>query len=85
LLSDPLSKNQHLKMSKQESLKILKKINSDYKLQKNTIQHILSKKEYLHIKDYLLVEYYEISIRIFKDKVIINISTSTIPVFKNEF
>ena len=72
-------------MSKQESLKILKKINSDYKLQKNTIQHILSKKEYLHIKDYLLVEYYEISIRIFKDKVIINISTSTIPVFKNEF
>jgi hypothetical protein len=72
-------------MSKQESLKILKKINSDYNLQKKTIQHILSKKEYLHIKDYLLVEYYEISIRIFKDKVIINISTSTIPVFKNEF
>lgn len=71
-------------MSKQESFKILKKIKADYKLQKKTIQYSLTKKEYLHLKDHLIAEYHEISIRIFKDKVIINISTSSIHIWENE-
>jgi hypothetical protein len=71
-------------MSKQESFKILKLINSEYKHQKKSIQYTLTKKEYQHIKDHLLVEYHEISIRIFKDKVIINISTSSVHFLENE-
>jgi hypothetical protein len=64
-------------MSKQKSYKILNQINIDYKLQKKSIQYILTKKEYLHIKDHLFAEYHELAIKIFKDKVIINISTSS--------
>ena len=71
-------------MSKQESFKILKLINSEFKLQKKSIQNTLTKKEYLHIKDHLLAEYHEMSIRIFKDKVIINIYTSSVHISENE-
>jgi hypothetical protein len=72
-------------MSKQESFKILNQIKADYNLQKKTIQYILTKKEYLHIKDKLLTEYHEMSIKIIKDKVIINITTCSDLNLENEF
>jgi hypothetical protein len=71
-------------MSNQASFQILELINNACKHKKLTIQHILSKKEYIDIKDHLLSEYPEISIRVFNNKVIINISAKSVLHYKED-